>query len=241
MFILILSSQNKCESEICCQLSNINWHLVQGECETCYETYDYMNQICTTCEVLYGQQSYYMDGNCHCDQETIGLNTYCDDCRSRQMIVKGGMCVQCTYFDKYAIYDSKNTCKCVDPFKFQDFKCIYKSSTQTNLMIISCVLCFALLVSIALLIAFCIIFKRKYNSVEFRRKKNFKQKQKLIELQFNHIQIEQNQEVLEVFVESTTNDLIIVDEINNMQQIEKEIEIKLIDEIKETEVYLYSE
>ncbi|CAL6085363.1 Hypothetical_protein [Hexamita inflata] len=244
MYLYIQLTLNKCTTDICCQMANFSERLVQGECQSCPELYDNEKQQCTTCQALYGEWSYYLKGSCNCGGGSVGKNTYCDDCWQRRMIVYNNKCMLCSQFDKNAYYEFQNRCACVKNLTFNNFKCHWYSSYQQRVIIISTVLSFALLVSIILFIVFKRRKQKQMNQIEF----DIKNKRKLKEQNQNLI-IDENKETkvqtekkAQISTANTTkNELVILDEIENMNQILKEIEIQQIDEIKEKEVYLYKE
>ncbi|CAL6063512.1 Growth_factor receptor cysteine-rich domain superfamily [Hexamita inflata] len=227
---------NQCQTDSCCQIIDFNTHLVHGECQTCSEVYDYDNQVCATCKDLYGEYSYYMNESCHCGGGSVGTNTICENCWLKQLVVNDNMCIQCSQFDKNALYLFENSCTCTSPYIFYNFRCKYFISAEVRMIIVSSVLSFALLVLIALIILYFIFKRKTLNSIEFRTKIN---KNNFIEQKLNLIQIEPFGGISTA--NTTKNELVILDEIDNMNQIIKEIEIQRIDEIKENEVYLYRE
>ncbi|CAL6002534.1 Hypothetical_protein [Hexamita inflata] len=104
MYLYIQLTLNKCTTDICCFKANLSEHLVQGECQSCPELYDYDKQQCTTCQALYGEWSYYLKGDCYCGGGSVGKNAYCDDCWQRRMIVYNNQCVtQCVTLLKWNI------------------------------------------------------------------------------------------------------------------------------------------
>ncbi|CAL6031743.1 Hypothetical_protein [Hexamita inflata] len=136
MYLYIQLTLNKCTTDICCFKANLSEHLVQGECQSCPELYDYDKQQCTTCQLLYGEWSYYLKGDCYCGGGSVGKNTYCDDCWQRRMIVYNNQCVTCASFDKNAYYEYQNRCACVKNLEFNNFKCHWYSSAQQRVIII---------------------------------------------------------------------------------------------------------
>ncbi|CAL6063578.1 Hypothetical_protein [Hexamita inflata] len=245
MYLYIQLTLNKCTTDICCFKANLSEHLVQGECQSCPELYDYDKQQCTTCQLLYGEWSYYLKGDCYCGGGSVGKNTYCDDCWQRRMIVYNNQCVTCASFDKNAYYEYQNRCACVKNLEFNNFKCHWYSSAQQRVIIISTVFSFALLVSIILFIVFKRRKQKQMNQIEFKIKNKRKLTEQninlIIEDNFKETKVQTKKNVQISTANTTKNELVILDEIENMNQILKEIEIKQIDEIKENDVYLYKE
>ncbi|CAL6002486.1 Growth_factor receptor cysteine-rich domain superfamily [Hexamita inflata] len=175
-----------------------------------------------------------MDGNCNCGGGSVGRNTFCEDCWAKSMIVIDNSCVSCSSFDKNAFYNFENICSCFKGLSFVNFRCRWYSSRQQRVIIISSVLSFAFLVFIIL---FVVSKRRKMNGIEFKSK-NIQKEQKLNLVETD---LKQTGKVNILTANTTKNEVIIMDEIQNMNLILQEIEIIQIDEIKENEVYLYKE
>ncbi|CAL6031747.1 Hypothetical_protein [Hexamita inflata] len=121
----------------------------------------------------------------------------------------------------------------------------YRILTKTVVQIISTVFSFALLVSIILFIVFKRRKQKQMNQIEFKIKNKRKLTEQninlIIEDNFKETKVQTKKNVQISTANTTKNELVILDEIENMNQILKEIEIKQIDEIKENDVYLYKE
>ncbi|CAL6011221.1 Growth_factor receptor cysteine-rich domain superfamily [Hexamita inflata] len=219
---------DSCTTEECCQKLDVRYHYILSQC--------------LICEEFFGHGSYYHISNCLCADGTAGLNSVCDDCWSKALIVFDHACLNCSKYDKYAVYDYENQCKCLDGMLFINNKC-FSPSQRTTQIIISSVISVTILILILVLIL-VVLRRRKQNQIEFKTKtskyklKTEHEQNLVVELGTTQLDKMINEELNKAAIQ---NQVVIVDDIEKMQQIIQEIEVRRVDEIKEGEVRMYQQ
>ncbi|CAL5998493.1 Hypothetical_protein [Hexamita inflata] len=226
-----LLALDSCVTEECCQKQDVRYHYILSQC--------------IICEDFFGHGSYYHLGNCLCANGTAGLNSVCEECWSKGLIVFDLACFNCSKYDKYAVYDYdyENTCKCdLDGMLFINKKCFSPSKRTT--IIISSVTSITIILIIIIIAFILVLRRRKQNQIEFknktsRKKLKIEHKQNLI-VELGTAQLDKmiNEELNKAVIQ---NQVVIVDEIEKMQHIIQEIEVRRVDEIKEGEVRMYQQ
>ncbi|CAL6061008.1 Hypothetical_protein [Hexamita inflata] len=230
MLSIVISycQSNNCTDEYCCRIYDSASHFINGSCLICSEFYDYNTKQCKTCQDQYGTGSYYSNNNCLCAPGMSGYNSVCTDCWTLQKVVSNYKCVDCSIFDKLAIYQDQN-CICSNNESINGGCSKQEQSNNTQLYYIIVIVVIFLLLGILTMI-FILKKRKQLNMVEFGNKQNQKRRA---------LDIEQKEELNQNGDNNlSTGSVQISDNIENMLQVLQDIDTTH-PQILESEVQLY--